>query len=109
MTDKTELAQLRRTGAIGNLSSGMEGIKITLMVQDLPKMTRVDLRKALTERFALVAKDISTLGGEVDLKSISVAAKTTNAILPIDNYQDIVRALEKQKIRVDVSREYLLT
>jgi hypothetical protein len=101
--DSKVLEKLYKLGAVGRLANGQDGVRVSLMWNSaLPQTSRSARRDLLQQKFECAANDILPDGAEVDLNSISVSGQTVEAVLPIDNYDDITDKLKQQSIRVDL-------
>lgn len=100
--DAKVLKKLYDTGAIDRLSNGQDGVRVSLQYQSATSGSRSSRRTLLKQAFKDIAKEIVSEGAEVDLDSISVSGQTVEAILPVDNYDNIAGKLNQQNIRVDL-------
>ena len=101
--DSKVLEKLYKLGAVDRLANGQDGVRVSLMCSlTLSQTSRSARRDLLRQKFESAANDILPDGAEVDLNSISVSGQTVEAVLPIDNYDDITDKLKQQSIRVDL-------
>ena len=99
--DATLLERLYKLGAIERMANGQDGVRVSLMWDStLSEPSRPARRDLLRQKFECVANEILPDGAEVDLNSISVSGQTVEALLPIDNYDQITDKLKQQSIRV---------
>jgi|GEM_PF-2678754 len=108
--DSQVLDRLYKLGAIDRLANGQDGVKVSLMWQTRLSEPSLSARKDLLQRkFESAANDILPDGAEVNLNSISISAQTVEAVLPINNFDDITKKLKQQSIRVDpLTRERMI-
>lgn len=97
------LEKLYKLGAIKQLGTGTDGIRVSLQYE--PRITepsRSERRSILHDEFQRVAESINKKGAEVDLNSISVSGQTVEAVLPISEYDEILDDLSTRGIRMDL-------
>ena len=100
--DKHLLAKLGGLDALEKLDRGLRGVRVSLQSQGaLPAGSRAERRACLEEHFAKIAETLAGAGARVDLGTISVSGQTVEAVLPVDDYDDMKRRLEDEGIRVD--------
>jgi len=106
--DSDLLRRLGEAGALSSLGEGVSGVKVSLQYQPKLKVaSRKERREELHDCFAHVAEQIAPTGAAVDLESISVLGQTVEAVLPVEEYEQIVAELEILEVRVDpvISRD----
>lgn len=108
--DPKVLDNLYKLGAVDRLPNGQDGVRVSLQYRSrLTSGSRSSRRDLLKQTFEDIAKDIVSDGAEVDLNSLSVSGQTVEAILPVDQYDDITDKLNQQNIRVDLVQERQVT
>ncbi len=97
---KRKLSQLDLLEA---LPSGETGVRVTL--QHTPRLTessRADRRAFLDRRLSQIAKRLAATGCRVEIESLSVSGQTVEAVIPIDQYDEIEDQMKDEQIRLDV-------
>lgn len=103
MSERLPLSKLAQRDQLAQLSSGRPGVPATLQLQQRQSSSTMDARRnTLREQFAKAAPAVERLGGEVNLNSLSITGQTVEAILPVDQYDQIETSLRSQEIRVDL-------
>ena len=98
--DKHLLEKLANLDAFEKLERGIRGVRVSLQTQGpLPAGTRAERRARLHEKFSQLAETLK--GARVELDTVSVSAQTVEAVLPVDQYDDLKQSLESEGIRVD--------
>lgn len=101
--DSKLLERVYKLGAVERLATGQDGVRVSLMWDStLSQPSRSARRDLLKQKFESTANDIIPDGAEVDLNSISVSGQTVEAVLPINNFDQITDKLKQQSIRVAV-------
>jgi hypothetical protein len=98
--DATKLSKLERLGAIQDLPTG-KAVKVSLQLQNVPPLARQDRQLFLEKEFSRVGSTVETKGAKIDLGSVSVSGQTVEAQIPVGSYEEIVKDLSEQEIRVD--------
>jgi hypothetical protein len=99
------IQELRELGALEELPSGKEGVKVTLTLLKLPPspsllQMRIQLRGVLPE--------IQAAGGLISLESISTSTQTAQAILPTPEFAKIAKSLSEHDIGIDIDTSMLI-
>lgn len=98
--DKHLLEKLASLDALETLERGIRGVRVSLQTQGpLPAGSRAERRACLHQKFTQLAETLKE--ARVDLDTISVSAQTVEAVLPVDQYDDMKQSLEDEGIRVD--------
>ncbi len=100
--DEHKIQKLRNLGAISRLSTGAEGVRVSLQYKPrLGEPSRSARRDILQREFQKIASESAPEGTQVDLSSLSVSGQTVEAVLPVEHYDRVVSDLEQREIRVD--------
>jgi hypothetical protein len=100
--DEHKIQKLRNLGAISRLSTGEEGVRVSLQYKRrLEDPSRAVRRDILNKEFQKIASECAAEGTDVDLGSLSVSGQTVEAVLPVQHYDRLVNDFERREIRVD--------
>ena len=100
--DEHTMKKLRNLGAISRLSTGEEGVRVSLQYKPrLDEPSRSVRRDILHREFQKIASEGAPEGTRVDLESLSVSGQTVEAVLPAQHYDRLVNDLEQREVRVD--------
>ncbi len=100
--EKRLLDYLTRMDAFESLESGAKGVRVSLQCPGAPSPgSRAERRASLEQQFSTIADNLASKGARVEMGTISVSAQTVEAVLPVDDYDDVKHDLEENGIRVD--------
>src|SRR5438128_905743 len=97
------LDRVIKQGDIERLHTGATGVRVSLQYE--PKLATPsfpDRKMELKREFERIAQTLNEKGAEVDLNSISVSGQTVEAVLPVDQLDEIESDLSDKSVRVDL-------
>jgi hypothetical protein len=101
--DAKVVEKLRRNQSLHELPDGREGLDVTLQfVGDVPDASRRERRDWLERRFSTVQRQF---GERVGVKpgSLSVSAQTVEAVVPLDEFDELCEQLSREDVRLAVN------
>ena len=104
--DEQLLRKLTNLGATQQ-RNGRQALRASVHLPERIEATRAERREQLTTHFAKLGNLLNDFGGEVDLGSLSVSGQSVEAIVPVDVYDEVERAVRNAgcTIRVDFDRK----
>jgi hypothetical protein len=90
--DEQLLQKLTNLGATQQ-RNGRQALRASVHLPERIEASRAERRDLLTTHFAKLGNLLHDIGGEVDLDSLSVSGQSVEAIVPIDVYDDVERAV----------------
>lgn len=95
------LRKLEGQGAIELLKGGARGVRVSCQYRPvLGKQPRTERARVLKDCFVELSQKVPDL--EIDLTTLSVSGQTVEALVPVEQFDQVERKLEEKDIRVDL-------
>jgi hypothetical protein len=100
--DEREAQKLSERGLVGKTPAGRPAVRVSLQYQHrFEEPSRDARRRLLSDAFEPIARWLESNDAHVDLDSLSVSGQTVEALLPIDDYDELTSKLQHHDVRVD--------
>ena len=101
-----DVRRLYEHGALERLASGRDAVRVTLQcMSPTLRGSRGQRRSQLTTVFRAVEEQFGGRGVSVDLETVSPSGQIVEALVPVDEYENLVDELSASGLRVDVNVE----
>jgi hypothetical protein len=104
--DEQLLRKLTNLGATQQ-RNGRQALRASVHLPERIEAPRAQRRELLATQFQKLGDLLHGFGGEVDLDSLSVSGQSVEAIVPVDVYDEVERAIRDAgcTMRVDFDRK----
>lgn len=100
--DERAKQKLIDRGLLATTPSGLPAVRVSLQYRPrFHERSRSRRRELLADAFDRIASWLEPRGAEVDLDTLSVSGQTVEALLPVDDYDELAGELERAQIRID--------
>lgn len=96
-------AKLAKAGLIEKLDSGLEAVPVSLFFAPrIVEKSRPLRRAKLASKFEEIAQRFGSRSVKVDLDSLSLSGQTIEALISVDQFDEVVAQLESDQVRTDI-------